>query len=103
MNRTEDEKASLNLYRYKNWVATIQGDYQKLEALNSQISVIVDHLSYALLEAREEQERLISAGLSKEEIESIAVIPQIPVDPLVILKRAKSRSSIEDMLKKQQA
>lgn len=104
MNRTDDEKTSLTLYRYKNWVATVTGDVHKLQALQEQMNAVVDHLSYSLLEAREEQEKLIAAGMSKDEIESIAAIPQVPVDPLIILKRVKSRAStIEDMLGKKQS
>jgi hypothetical protein len=103
MNRTDDEKTSLTLYRYKNWVATVTSDVQKLQALQEQMNAVVDHLSYSLLEAREEQEKLIAGGMTKDEIESVAVIPQIPVDPLMILKRIKSRTStIQDVLNKKQ-
>lgn len=103
MNRTDDEKTSLALYRYKNWAATVNGDVQKLQALQEQMNAVVDHLSYSLLEAREEQEKLIAAGMSRDEIESVASLPQVPVDPLMILKRVQSRTStIQDVLKKQQ-
>ena len=100
MHRSDEEKTSLTLYRYKNWVSVLENDLRQLNEIQRQHVAIVDHMSYLLLEAREEQARLIESGLSKEEIEKIAVLPQIPIDPLAILKQAQnSEPSIEDVLK----
>lgn len=41
------------------------------------------------LESREEQERLIAAGLTREQVEAVAKIPQIPFDPLTLLKQTQ--------------
>ena len=96
--RSEDEQLALHLFRYKNWAATVDRDHQQMMALQEQMTQLADHLSYSLLEAREEQENLLTAGMSQEEIESVAVLPQLPIDPLVILKRARSRSRVEGAL-----
>ena len=99
MHRTEDEKNALALYRFKNWVATVNNDLQQLQTIQDQHKLITDHLSYSLLEAREEQARLIDAGMTKEEIDKIAVLPQSPLDPLTILKTARDTTpSVEDLL-----
>jgi hypothetical protein len=103
MHRTEDEKNSLALFRFKNWVSTVNNDLQQLQAIQDQHKLVVDHLSYSLLEAREEQEKLIAAGMTKEEIEKVAVLPQVPLDPLTILKTARDTTpSVEDLLSQKQ-
>jgi hypothetical protein len=90
MSRSDDEKLALTLHRYKNWVDAIRARDQEIVALRTQIDACTEQLMYAYLEAREEQERLIDMGLNKNAIDTIAVLPPMPFDPLVMIKRARA-------------
>ena len=85
--RTDEEKLSLSLHRYKNWVEAITARDREIVGLQSQMTACVEQLVYAYLEAREEQERLIAMGLDREQIEKFGVIPVVPMDPLAMAKR----------------
>jgi hypothetical protein len=90
MSRSDDEKISLTLHRYKNWVDAIRARDQEIMALRVQIDACTEQMMYAYLEAREEQERLIEMGVGKGAIDTVAVLPPMPFDPLVMVKRARA-------------
>jgi len=90
MSRSDDEKQALTLHRYKNWVDAIRARDQEIVALRAQIDACAEQMMYAYLEAREEQERLIDMGLTKSAIDAVAVLPPMPFDPLVMVKRART-------------
>lgn len=90
MERDDEEKLALSVHRYKNWVDAIGLRDQEIVRFQEQISACTEQLIYAYLEAREEQERLIALGLSRQQIEAVGIIPAVPFDPLVMAKRAKA-------------
>jgi len=65
-------------------------------AVQQKLNSTLEQLLYAYLEAREEQENLIKAGLGQQEIERVGTIPNIPFDPLAILRRVKAVGTGDD-------
>jgi hypothetical protein len=58
--------------------------------LGAQLDACVSQLVYFYLELREEQEKLIAAGMSQKQIESVGVVPNLSFDPLALLRRARA-------------
>lgn len=79
MSRSEREKLALTATRFKNWGATIDAELATVEQARLVIEGAAKNLSYAYLEAREEQEKLIDGGLSKEKIDSIYKLVMLPL------------------------
>jgi len=87
--RGNDEKQALALHRYKNWVESVTTHNDEFMRVQAHFNAVVEKLVYCYLEAREEQEGLLELGLTQEQIESVAKLPPMPLDPLTILKQAK--------------
>ena len=89
--RGGDEKTALSLHRYKNWLAVMNTASQQILAAKQAMDEASEQLVYAYLEAREEQEALLAAGLSENMINVTAgPMPPQPLDPLTLLKRART-------------
>lgn len=79
-DETSAERKVLHLHRYKNWVDIYRQHEQELRAVQQRMAELGSSMSYALLEAREEFEMLHAMGLTTEEVEKAASLPQPPVD-----------------------
>jgi len=91
MARGDDEKTTLSLHRYKNWIEVMNAAGQRFIDAKKVMDEASEQLVYAYLEAREEQEILLAAGLSENMIAVTAgTIPPQPLDPLTLLKRARA-------------
>ena len=88
--RGDEEKLAVSVHRYKNWIDAINARDKRIVELQAEVNACTEQLIYAYLEAREEQEKLIAQGLSRQQIEVIGIIPAVPFDPLVMAKRAKA-------------
>jgi hypothetical protein len=93
IERTEDEKKSLHLQRYKAWVNGVGASLAALQELQNQAVVVNDRLNYQLLEAREEISLLLESGVTQEQIDATAQLPNAPFDPELVLKQAKLHSA----------
>lgn len=91
MTRQVDEISALGLHRYQNWLRVLGARLRDFDGLQTQSQEVLEAAVYAYLEAREEQDKLIAAGLSREEIESVGAIPNLPLDPLAIVKKARAK------------
>jgi hypothetical protein len=89
--RSVDEKTALSLHRYKTWIEVMNTAQQRFIEAKRVMDEAAEQLVYAYLEAREEQETLLAAGLSENMITATAgVMPVQPLDPLTLLKRARA-------------
>lgn len=90
--RTDDEKAALHLHRYKSWAAVLDTRLSEITQLQEQLNVVAEHAITAYLEAREEIAELQALGIDDENIQSVAKLPVLPMDPLTLLKRTRTSS-----------
>ncbi len=86
--RQTQEKDALTAHRFRNWVVNVKGELANVDAARQAMEAAAQRLAYAYLEAREEQEKLIDAGLSKIQVDAIALLPTVPIDAISILHEA---------------
>lgn len=90
--REDDEKKALGLHRYKMWVETLEARHQELVSLQEQLNQVAEQVISAYLEAREEQESLIELGMTRDQMELVAKLPMVAIDPLALLKQATANA-----------
>lgn len=78
VNVNEEEKKALSLHRLVNWIKTYEQALTDLQKVQHQLQESAGMAVYALLEAKEERERLKALGLADEQIDRVARMPNIP-------------------------
>lgn len=78
MSRSADEQKSLHLARLRQWAHTATTTAQRVAELRAEADRLQEHVTYAMLEAREERESLIALGVTDAEINVIVKLPPMP-------------------------